>query len=87
MKIFILERGEDGTVYSYIESPEHFAVVGHNPASGRSLQDRVEIETDNECRVDHLLEPGQWTSFVVNEFEFGGMTPESIMNLLVNAKS
>jgi hypothetical protein len=69
MQIAILERGEDGEIYFYFEDPEHHAVVNHNPDSGRSLADRVEIDTDNECLVPEQLAPGQWTSFIAKSFE------------------
>ena len=68
MRIFILERDVDGEIVAYFESPEHHAVVNHNPHSGRSLEDRVEIDTDYECIVKNLLEPRQWTSFIVRDF-------------------
>jgi hypothetical protein len=68
MRVFILERGEDGEIYAYFEDAEHHITVNHNPDSGRSPDDRVSIDTDNECLVTKLLEPGEWTSFVVNDF-------------------
>jgi hypothetical protein len=68
MKIFILERDEAGEIYAYFEDVEHHIVVNHNPDSGRSPDNRVTINTDYECVVSNLLEPGQWTSFVVNDF-------------------
>lgn len=68
MKIFILERGEDGEIYSYFENAEHHITVNHNPHSGRSPDDRVTVDFDSECEVTKLLEPGQWTSFVVKDF-------------------
>jgi hypothetical protein len=69
MKVFILERGEDGSIYTYLEDVEHHIVVNHNPNSGRSPDNRVTIDTDNECLVTELLAPGEWTSFVINDFE------------------
>jgi hypothetical protein len=68
MRIFILERTEDGEIYAYVENAEHHITVNHNPDSGRNPDNRVTIDTENECLVTELLEPGQWTSFVVNDF-------------------
>ena len=69
MRVFILERAVDGEIYAYFEDAEHHVVVNHNPDSGRLPDDRVTIDTENECVVTNLLTPGQWTSFVVNDFE------------------
>jgi hypothetical protein len=69
MRVFVLERAEDGEIYVYFENAEHHVTVNHNPDSGRSISNRVEIDTQDECLVTALLEPGQWTSFVVNDFE------------------
>jgi hypothetical protein len=68
MRVFILERGPDDEIYAYFEDAEHHITVNHNPDSGRSIDDRVTIDTSNDCLVTELLEPGQWTSFVVNDF-------------------
>jgi hypothetical protein len=69
MRVFILERGTDGEFYVYFEDAEHHITVNHNPDSGRSPDNRVTIDTENECLATELLEPGEWTSFVVNDFE------------------
>jgi len=68
MKVFVLERGVDGEVYAYFENATHHTVVNHNPYSGRSLEDRVEINTENECLVKELMAPGQWTSFILRDY-------------------
>jgi hypothetical protein len=68
MRVLILERDESGEIYAYIEDAEHHIVVNHNPHSGRSLENRVEINTDDECLVEELLGLGQWTSFLIKDF-------------------
>jgi hypothetical protein len=68
MRVLILERDEDGDIHVYFENEEHHTIVNHNPYSGRSLQNRIEINTEDECLVNELLAPGQWTSFVLKDY-------------------
>jgi len=69
MKILILERSYDGEFYAYTESAEHHAIVNHNPYGGREMEDRVEFYDEDECRAKELLKPGQWTSFIISDFQ------------------
>ena len=69
-RILIIERGKGRSrhrIYTYMETPETFALVTADTSSdGRKLDNRVNINVfDWNCCTVESLRPGQWTSCVV----------------------
>jgi hypothetical protein len=66
-QILIISHDENGEIYTYFETPEHFAVVTHRgDKGGRDMSKWVSPDLfDNECLTKRALRPGEWTSILV----------------------
>ena len=64
-QIMIVELDEDAKTYIYFETPAHFARLLHN--GERSMANHVEADWPNECLIAAMLNPGEWTSLLINE--------------------
>jgi hypothetical protein len=69
MVILVVERNDDGEFYLYTETAEHYCLVGHRN-SCRSWDNwrYINAEMDYACHLPELLNPGEWTSFILKEF-------------------